>query len=95
MKLALPIPIPWDTVLQDGKLQIKEYLEARVMFDGTQDVVIYEQGEPSEQADGDVTGEEREDRSGVTDFAKLIFLNLLKIKSTSARIEILRGVCVK
>ncbi|XP_063721998.1 uncharacterized protein LOC134848461 isoform X2 [Symsagittifera roscoffensis] len=33
--------------IQDGKLQIKEYLEARLLFDGSQDIVIYEQGPPS------------------------------------------------
>lgn len=72
--------------IQDGKLQIKEYLEARVMFDGTQDVVIYEQGDSKEGEDSLGEG-----WSGVTDFARLIFLNLTKVKSTSAKIEILRG----
>ena len=75
--------------IQDGKLQIKEYLEARVMFDGTQDVVIYEQS-----GVGDTDGEldqEIEERGGVTDFARLIFNNLTKVKSNTAKIEILRG----
>lgn len=75
--------------IQDGKLQIKEYLEARVMFDGTQDVVIYEQS-GSEETDGKQDQETQEGR-GVTDFAKLIFNNLTKVKCISAKIEILRG----
>ena len=57
--------------IQDGKLQIKEYLEARVMFDGTQDVVIYEQGGCKDDYD---SGKDHLDRTEVTDFAKLIFL---------------------
>ena len=83
--------------IQDGKLQIKEYLEARVMFDGTQDVVIYEQsGCTGERMDKEVeegTGcdSEEQEGSGVTDFAKLIFLNLTKVKCDEAKIEILRG----
>ena len=72
--------------IQDGKLQIKEYLEARVMFDGTQDVVIYEQGGCKYDCDC-----EDQEGSGVTDFAKLIFLNLSKVKCDEAKIEILRG----
>ena len=84
--------------IQDGKLKIKEYLEARVMFDGVQDVVIYEQsgctdsrmGQDAEE--GTECHSEGQEGSGKTVFAKLIFLNLTKVKCDQAKVEILRGL---
>jgi len=80
--------------IQDGKLQIKEYLEARLVFDGSQDIVIYEQG-PSDASEEQQQGAGghwvNQEDSSVTEFARLIFKNLRKVTSKQARIEILKG----
>ena len=73
-----------------------EYLEARLLFDGSQDIVIYEQGGPECNVESSEQCEEQDgsgvnQHSGVTDFAKLIFKNLQKVSSKQAKIEILQG----
>ena len=70
--------------IETGKLQLKEYLGARTMFDGTQDIVIYEQRRVQNQPG-------TEEGRSVTDFAKLIFKTLIKVKLGTAKIQILRG----
>jgi protein-tyrosine phosphatase len=63
--------------VKDGKLQIKEYLESRVRLDGDCDIVIY---------DDDTTSD-----NPLHGFVQVIYENLVKIKSTTMRLQVLEG----
>ena len=76
--------------IQSGKLKVKEYLAARVKFDGSQDVVIYEQGGWGTYPEGMQDWESLEERN-LSDFAKLIYKNMVEAKTKTATIQILRG----